>query len=94
MHVVGQILASVLWLYWLVLIIRLILDLVQVFSRTWRPRGPLLLIAEGVYTVTDPPLRLLRRVLPPIRIGQVQFDLAFLLLLVGLQILINILLAL
>ncbi len=94
MHLIAQILASLLWLYWLILIVRLILDLVQVFSRTWRPRGPLLLIAEGVYTVTDPPLRLIRRVLPPLRIGQVQFDLAFLLLLVGLQILINILLAL
>ena len=51
--------------------------------------GFLLLIAEAVYTLTDPPLRLLRRVIPPVRLGQVQFDLAFLILLIGLQILIN-----
>lgn len=94
MTAVAQILASILWLYWLVLIARLVLDLVQVFARGWRPSGFMLVIAEAVYTITDPPLRLIRRVLPPIRLGQVQFDLAFLILLIGLQILINILLAL
>jgi YggT family protein len=90
MSAVGQVLATVLWLYWLVMIGRLILDLVQVFARDWRPSGLLLIIAETVYTVTDPPLRLLRRVIPPIRIGTVQFDLAFLILLIALQILINV----
>ncbi|MFN8171848.1 MAG: YggT family protein [Candidatus Nanopelagicales bacterium] len=90
MSAVGQVLATVLWLYWLVMIGRLILDLVQVFARDWRPSGVLLIIAETVYTVTDPPLRLLRRVIPPIRIGTVQFDLAFLILLIALQILINV----
>lgn len=94
MTAVAQILASILWLYWLVLIARLILDLVQVFARGWSPRGFMLVLAEAVYTITDPPLRLIRRVLPPIRLGQVQFDLAFLILLIGLQIIINVLLAL
>lgn len=89
MTAVGQLLATVLWLYWLVLIGRLVFDFVQVFARNWHPRGPLLLIAEAIYTITDPPLRLLRRVIPPLRIGSVQFDLAFLILLIGLQILIN-----
>jgi len=91
---IAQVLASILWLYWLVLIARLVFDLVQVFARGWRPRGFLLVLAEAIYTITDPPLRLIRKVLPPVRIGQVQFDLAFLILLVGLQILINVLLAL
>ncbi len=90
MSAVGQVLATVLWLYWLVMIGRLIFDLVQVFAREWRPSGFLLLVAETIYTVTDPPLRLLRRVIPPIRIGSVQFDLAFLILLIALQILINV----
>ena len=89
MAAVGQVLATVLWLYWLVMIGRLVFDFVQVFARTWRPSGVLLLIAEAIYTITDPPLRLLRRVIPPIRIGSVQFDLAFLIVLIGLQILIN-----
>ena len=89
MAAVGQALATVLWLYWLVMIGRLVLDFVQVFARTWRPSGFLLLVSETIYTITDPPLRLLRRVIPPIRIGSVQFDLAFLIVLIGLQILIN-----
>jgi YggT family protein len=88
MSAVGEILATILWLYWLVFIGRLIFDFVQVFARSWRPSGILLLIAEAIYTVTDPPLRLLRRVIPPLRIGGMQFDLAFLIMLIGLQILI------
>jgi len=89
MNAVGQILASALWIYWIILIGRLVLDLVQVFARSWTPKGPLLLIAEFIYTLTDPPLNLLRRVIPPVRLGSVQFDLAFLILLIGLQILIS-----
>lgn len=90
MSAVGEILATILWLYWLVFIGRLIFDFVQVFARSWRPSGILLLIAEGIYSVTDPPLRLLRRVIPPLRIGGMQFDLAFLIVLIGLQILISV----
>jgi len=89
MSAVGQVLASALWIYWIILIGRLVLDLVQVFARSWTPKGPLLLIAEFIYTLTDPPLNLLRRVIPPLRLGSVQFDLAFLILLIGLQILIS-----
>ncbi len=85
MNAVWQVLATALWLYWLVFIARLILDLVQMFARQWRPSGPLLLVAETVYTLTDPPLRLLRRIIPPLRIGGVQFDIAFLIILIGLN---------
>ena len=89
MAAVGQVLATVLWLYWLVMIGRLVFDFVQVFARSWRPSGVLLLIAEAIYTITDPPLQLLRRFIPPIRIGSIQFDLAFLIVLIALQVLIN-----
>jgi YggT family protein len=89
MSAVGQVIATVLWLYWIVLIGRLVFDLVQVFARSWTPRGPMLLVAEAIYTLTDPPLNLLRRIIPPVRLGSVQFDLAFLILLIGLQILIS-----
>lgn len=92
MAFIGQILATVLWLYWLVFIARLILDFVQMFARNWRPRGPILILAEGIYTITDPPLRAIRRVVPPLRLGQVQLDLAFLIVLIGLQLLINLVL--
>ena len=93
MAAVGQVIATVLWLYWLVLIGRLIFDFVQIFARSWRPRGPLLIVAEVIYSLTDPPLRLLRRVIPPLKLGGIQFDLAFLVLIIVVQILINVALA-
>ena len=87
MSTVGQVLATVLFLYWLAFIARLIFDFVQIFARNWRPTGPILIFAEFIYTITDPPLRVLRRFIPPIRMGGVQFDLAFLIMLIGLQLL-------
>ena len=48
MSIIGQVLATVLWLYWLILIARLILDFVRIFARSWEPRGPILLLAEFV----------------------------------------------
>lgn len=80
---VFSVLATALWIYWLILIGRLIFDWVQVFARDWRPRGPLLIIAEGIYTVTDPPLNFLRRFIPPLRLGQVALDLSFLVLILA-----------
>jgi YggT family protein len=67
-------------LFLLCLVVRLVLDWVQFFAREWRPRGALLVIAEGIYTITDPPLRALRKVIPPLTLGQVRLDLAFLVL--------------
>ena len=87
---VGQILATILWIYWLLFILRIVLDLLQAFARSWHPRGPILLVAEAVYSVTDPPIRALRRVIPPLRLGNVQLDLAFLIVLILLQILIGV----
>lgn len=69
-----------LWLYLLLLIGRLVFDWVQFFARDWRPRGVLLVLAEVVYSATDPPLRALRRLIPPLSLGQVRLDLAFIIL--------------
>jgi YggT family protein len=90
MNTVGAWIANVLFLYLLVLIGRLVFDFVQIFAREWRPSGPILIIVEGIYTLTEPPLKLIRRVVPPLRLGQVSLDLGFLILLIGLQILIGI----
>ena len=81
------ILDLVLLLFFVLLLGRLILDWVQVFAREWRPRGVMLVIAEAVYTVTDPPLRALRKVIPPLSLGAVRIDLAFLVLMLGVSIL-------
>nr|BFE35243.1 YggT family protein [Actinomadura rugatobispora] len=70
-------LAFVLYIFLLFLIGRLILEVLQSFARSWRPTGVVLVIAEATYTITDPPLKLLRRFIPPIRLGNVALDLSF-----------------
>ena len=90
MSPVASIIVDVLWLYLLVLIGRLVFDIVQMLARDWQPKGFLLIVAEIIYTLTDPPLRALRKVIPPLRLGQIQFDLAFLVLFIGLQVIIAI----
>lgn len=73
----------VLNLFLAVLISRLVLDWIQVLAREWKPSGPVLVFAEGVYTVTDPPLKFLRRLIPPLSLGSVRLDLAFLVLILA-----------
>ncbi|KAA9087170.1 YggT family protein [Microbacterium radiodurans] len=64
-------------LYILVLFIRLILEYIPLFNREWRPRGVALVLAEVVYTITDPPIKMFRRFIPPLRLGVIAIDLAF-----------------
>jgi len=70
----------VLMLFQLALILRIIYDAVQGFARDWRPQKLALVLASGVYSVTDPPIKAMRRLIPPLRLGGVQLDLAFLVL--------------
>ncbi len=81
MHLVGSIIELVLWIALALLLIRFVVDWVQVFARSWTPSGPLLVVLEGVYTATDPPLRALRKVIPPLRFGGIALDLSFMVLL-------------
>ena len=76
MHTAGSIVELVLWLFILILIVRFVMDWVQMFARSWTPRGPALVLLELVYSVTDPPIRAVRRILPPIRIGGMGLDLS------------------
>ncbi len=70
----------ILWLYLLILIGRLIIDMLQMYSRSWSPSGILAMVAEVLFTLTDPPLRLLRRYIRPVRLGSVALDLSYTLL--------------
>lgn len=90
MDLVRAVLHLLLYVFFLLLIGRLIFDWIQVFARQWRPTGIVLVVAETIYTVTDPPLRALRKVLPPLRIGGIALDLAFLVLILGVSILLRI----
>ena len=80
---IGSVLRFALFLFFVVLLGRLVLDWVQAFARDWRPRGVLLVVAEVVYTVTDPPLKALRRIIPPLSIGSLRLDLGFLVLMLA-----------
>ena len=86
MSLVIGLLIIALWLYFILLIGRLILDYIQMFARSWRPTGVLLVAAEVIYTITDPPLKALRRLIPPLRLGSITLDLSFLVLVVLVQI--------
>jgi len=89
--VVANVLYLVVLLFFLILLVRLVLDWVQFFARDWRPTGPALVVAEVTYSITDPPLRALRRVLPPLSLGAVRLDLAFLVLMFACSILLSVL---
>jgi YggT family protein len=78
--IVQIILRYVLTIYLVILLGRLILSWIQTFSRSWHPTGVVLVIAEVVFTATDPPLRLLRRFIPTVRLGTVALDLSFMVL--------------
>ncbi|GAB2683394.1 YggT family protein [Thalassiella azotivora] len=90
MGLVFGLVAFLLTIYFVLLLARLVIDWVQVFSRDWQPRGALLVVAEVVYTATDPPLRAVRKVLKPVRIGSVQLDLAFMVVFLAVVILMQV----
>ena len=79
----ASILSSILSLYFLILLVRVVLDWIQVFARQWRPRGIVLVLANLVYALTDPPLRVIRRRVPMARLGGIGIDLSFLVLVFG-----------
>lgn len=56
---------------------RLILDLVRSVNPSWRPRGAVLALAELAMTVTDPFIKVTRRIIPPVRLGNISFDLGW-----------------
>lgn len=79
---IGTVIRLAIRLYILVLWGRLIVDWVMVFKRDFRPRGGLAVFIELLYSLTDPPIKMFRKLLPPIRLGQVAIDLGWILTLV------------
>ena len=90
MSLVGQIIEGVLWTFIGLLWIRFIVDWVQVFARSWEPHGVLLVLLEIVYSTTDPPINLVRRFVPPLRLGSIMLDLAFIIVLIAVYVLMGI----
>jgi len=75
--ILGNLLYFLFFMYFLVLWGRFIIDLVRGVNRAWRPQGFLLVLVEFVYTLTDPPVRFFRRLVPPLRIGPIALDFGF-----------------
>ena len=94
MGLVTDVLALVVLLFIVLMLIRLVFEWIQVFARDWRPRGLVLVVAEATYTVTDPPLRAVRKVIPPLNLGGLRLDLAFIIVMLAAWILLSILSAL
>jgi YggT family protein len=78
---IGVVIELVLWFFIMFLLARLVADYVQMFARSWEPKGFILVVMELLYSVTDPPIRLLRRLVPPIRMGGISLDLSLLIVL-------------
>jgi YggT family protein len=89
-EVLQIVLRYVLTIYLVILVGRMIFGWVQVFARDWRPTGILLVLAEAIFTVTDPPLKFLRRFIPPLRLGMVAMDLSFMVLFIVVLILLEV----
>jgi YggT family protein len=82
MSVVATIAIYLLYVFLGLMLVRLVVDWTMVFARNWRPSGAVAAVLEIAYSVTDPPLRALRRVLPPLRLGSFALDLAFIVVIV------------
>ena len=87
--VVAQVLYYALLFFYICMFVRLIMGYVFMLTR-YRATGVVAMILEVVYTVTDPPIKALQRVLPPLRIGNFSLDLGFIILIIGVQILMGI----
>ena len=74
----GIVIELILWFYILLVLSRLVAEWVQMFARSWSPRGPVLVLMEVIYSSTDPPIRLFRRFVPPLRMGGASLDLSVL----------------
>jgi YggT family protein len=86
----GQVIEGLLWFFLAMLWVRFVVDWVQVFARSWSPGGPVLVLLEVVYSVTDPPIKALRRVIPPLRLGGVALDLSFIIVIITAYVLLRV----
>lgn len=80
MDVVWHVVYYLLFFFWLLLTARVVVELVRSFARSWQPVGGVAIALESVYTMTDPPVRALRRVIKPVRVGGVWLDLSIIVL--------------
>ena len=76
-----EILGFALFVFWLLLIARVVVEFIRSFSRDWQPRGATVVVLEIIISLTAPPVKLLRRIIPQLTIGAIRFDLSIMVLL-------------
>ena len=87
MSLLWQVVGFALWIYIVLILARLVVDWTRQFARAWRPAGAAAVGMELVYVASDPPIRLLRRLVPPLRLGTVRLDLSVYIVLIVLTVL-------
>lgn len=92
MRLFWLILAFIVLLYLLLVLARIIIETTRQFARSWWPSGAAAIGVEVVYSATDPPIRLLRRLVPPLRLGGVSLDISVIIVLIVLYVVRSILL--
>lgn len=75
-----QVVAYVLYLYLLLLVLRIVFETTRQFARAWRPAGVAAIGIEMIYSATDPPVRAMRRLVRPVRVGPIALDLSMIIL--------------
>ena len=90
MSVVGQVLYTVLLVFLLLLLFRLVMEYVFMLARSFRPGRGLGIALELAFSATDPPIKAVRRVLPPLRVGNISLDLGFMVVLIVTYLLMNV----
>ena len=83
MEIIGGVINLVLQIFLILLFARFVVDWVQVFARNWVPRGAVLVVLEIIYSVTDPPIKFIRRFVPPLRLGSIMLDTSFIIVLIS-----------
>jgi YggT family protein len=90
MEILKVVLTYVLTLYLVVLIGCMILSWIMAFARDWSPATPIKAVALGIFALTDPPLKFLRRLIPTVQLGTVRLDLSFMVLFIVVLILLQV----
>ena len=83
MEIIGGVINLVLQIFLILLFARFVVDWVQVFARNWSPRGAVLVVLEIIYSITDPPIKFIRRFVPPLRLGSIMLDTSFIIVLIS-----------
>jgi YggT family protein len=88
--ILAQVAYLLLWFFWLTLLGRFVMGWVLAFGRRWQPGRGAAATLEAVWSFTDPPLKALRRVIPPLPLGTVTVDLSAIVLLLILYVLMRV----